>query len=99
MESRKQRIQHWIEVEGIPRNPKGNSEGKTQVHICAADMESNQPRLDVEDRELWERCPQERKSTTTKSNDRFPDKSDLVKKCTTMLLEDTRRFSHRYKES
>lgn len=28
MESRKQRIQHWVEIEGIPRNPKGNSEGK-----------------------------------------------------------------------
>lgn len=41
-------------------------------------MEHNQHSLKLEDRRLWERCPRERK-TTTKSDDRVPDKFDFVK--------------------
>lgn len=67
--------------------------------MCTADMEHNQPRVELEDRGLWETDHQERKNTTTQSSDRVPDKFDLVKTCTTVFLENTGRFSHRYKES
>ena len=66
-------------------NSKRESEWKFQVHICAADMESNQPRPELEDSGLWERCPRERKNTATKSNDRFPSTFDLVDNRTTAI--------------
>lgn len=42
---------------GIPRNPKDYTDGKFQVHICAAGMESSQLRLGLEDRILGEMLP------------------------------------------
>ena len=67
MESRKQSIQHRIEMKGIPRKTvKGNRSASVQQTWSWRT-------------EGWGRGAPRKGSTKTKSNDRFPDKFDLVK--------------------
>lgn len=67
MESRKQSIQHRTEMKGIPRKTVTGNRSTSGQQTWSRRTEG------------WGRGAPRKGNTTTKSNDRFPDKFDLVK--------------------